>query len=160
MLDRNFFQKISGSATENYIWVSNTILSFRKKLKIIFWENLWTDRRLDRWVDGRTDGRTDGQTLFYRPKTGVQKYNMTQENATVKNEIKRKKNGRKKKLDITIGISQYTEFMKYFIFICLGYDDLVHWTLTYYYTQKWKLFTNVLRSLGVKHRKLYSVKLF
>ena len=97
MLDRNFFQKISGSATENYIWVSNTMLSFRKKLKIIFWENLWTDRRLDRWVDGRTDGRTDGQTLFYRPKTGVQKYNMTQDNATVKNEIKRKKNGRKKK---------------------------------------------------------------
>ena len=51
-----------------------------------------------------------------------------------------KENGRKteekKKLDITIGISQYTEFMKYFIFICLGYDDLVHWTLTYYYTQK------------------------
>ena len=87
-------------------------------------------------MDGRTDGRTDGQTLFYRPKMGVQKYNMTQENATVKNEIKRKKNGRKKKLDITIGISQYTEFMKYFIFICLGYDDLVHWTLTYYYTQK------------------------
>ena len=48
-------------------------------------------------MDGRTDGRTDGQTLFYRPKMGVQKYNMTQENATVKNEIKRKKNGRKKK---------------------------------------------------------------
>ena len=85
----------------------------------------WKDRWKDRWTDS-----------ILQAKNGFQKYNMTQENATVKNEIKRKKNGRKKKLDITIGISQYTEFMKYFIFICLGYDDLVHWTLTYYYTQK------------------------
>ena len=42
--------KISSSVTHNYIWVPNTMLSFRKKLMNQFQENSWTDR----------------QTLFYR----------------------------------------------------------------------------------------------
>ena len=58
----DFFQKIRlchthsvtiGSVT-HYLFASNTMLSFRKKLMSQSQENLWTG------------GRTDGQTLFYR----------------------------------------------------------------------------------------------
>ena len=49
-----FVSKISSSVTHKYIWVPNTMLSFRKKLMNQFQEN------------SRTDRRTDRQTLFYR----------------------------------------------------------------------------------------------
>ena len=56
------FSKKSGSATHNYIWDPNTMLSFRKS----YMEGGYTDGRRDARTYRRPDGRTDGQTLFYR----------------------------------------------------------------------------------------------
>ena len=44
------FSKKSGSATRNYIWDPNTMLSLWKKMSQ-FWENLRTDGRTDRRMD-------------------------------------------------------------------------------------------------------------
>ena len=57
-LEPNIFFKKSGPI-RNFIWISETISKFRKKLKIQFQKNPGRTER-------RTDGRTDGQTLFCR----------------------------------------------------------------------------------------------
>ena len=56
------FSKKSCSVTHNYMWVHNTMLSFRKRLLSQSIENLWTDGK----KDGRKEGRMDGHNLFYR----------------------------------------------------------------------------------------------
>ena len=49
-----FFSK-NPAVTHNSTWASNTMLSFRKKLRVNPKKN-----------SGKEDGRTDGQTLIYR----------------------------------------------------------------------------------------------
>ena len=55
-----FFKKKSGSVTHNTL-VSNTMLSFRKKLMSQSQENFRTERQKDRRTEGRKDRRTEGQ---------------------------------------------------------------------------------------------------
>ena len=43
------------AVTHNYIWATNTILSFRKKLMSQFQENLWTNRRAENTSDELND---------------------------------------------------------------------------------------------------------
>ena len=58
-LEPNILSKKSGPI-RNFIWVSETISKFRKKLKMQF------QKKKDSRTDRKTDGRTDGQTLFCR----------------------------------------------------------------------------------------------
>ena len=45
------FSKKSSSVTRYYMWASNTMLSFRKKLMSQCWEKLRTDGRTDGWME-------------------------------------------------------------------------------------------------------------
>ena len=55
----------------------------------------------------------------------------------------------------------YFIFISYIIFIIyFGYDKLGPWTLTYLlYLETENFLNNILRLLGIKHRKLYSLSL-
>ena len=48
ILQQNIFSRKSSSVTHNFIWVSSTMLKFRKKINIQFQE--------DAWSEGQTEG--------------------------------------------------------------------------------------------------------
>ena len=52
---KNIFSTKLSSVTHKFIWVSNTMPKFGKKLMMQFQENAWTDRRTEGWSEGQAE---------------------------------------------------------------------------------------------------------